>query len=398
MTINKKTVFALGLISSIGTWVLWLSEAPFYSSIGAEYESVGELGSIRQIATLMGIILAGKLIDQSNNLGKMFCVVELCTVFLDLILLYFLYGQQQTDRLLILLPVWTFARFLVAGISFTTSFKFLVTLHKNSGDISILHILMVQGSVVFGALVTMFLSLRIHDNFLVAVYLDLITSFMLFLFLFRKNEIKKASNTTKNKFRILDSIGDSVFLFWNKKLFPWNIIQFLFLISVGGFSVYSIQYSNSIGFISKDFDFSFMTMLYGVSLWFFGFIFIKKKNSIKYMSLFTVMLLINGIIKFQNVFDFTILKYIDLASYIICISAMLHLTNQKIISLSDPNKIAMTRASMVFYLNIAFAACEYSMGHLYEIQLGDSTAGILRILSATSILLLILYSRKRRVS
>lgn len=366
------------LISSIGTWVLWLSVAPNFSNVLKGYESMGNMGFLRQIALILGTIYGGYISDAYDS-KKILFYSEILNILLALFLIFLV----LTNAIVMhpnALYSWIGLRFFLSGIVFTSGYKIIGSLLNEWGNSSILHLMVTQGAILFGSLLIIFTSLTSLNTVYMSIIFDLFSSLLLvFSMLFMMKELKIENKHDHATTTINDRFLFSLTYFWEPRIFPWNLIQLVFLIIFSGFSVQSYFYIKKLELINTEVAFSVITFFYGLTFWLTGIFVTKIKNDKRLLFICYATFFINPLIKLLDLRQ-SFFIFCELIVYIITLCSILHITNKKIMSLAESSKSGRTRSSQVFYLSAIFALGEYFLGILYLKGLAESLLIYLRFI------------------
>ncbi|KAF3886714.1 MULTISPECIES: MFS transporter [Nostocales] len=374
-------LFCITLGSSIGSTVMWLLLVPFLKTIVDNTGQIGEVGMTRQISSLVGSLLVCVWADEGKVLMK-FMGTEIIQFILAILFLGMLiFAPANVNYEFVL--VWTALRFGIIGASSIVSYKIVGQFAGSWGKGAIIHMLTSQqGAMVFASIICALIPLFFSAKFETALVIDAITSLLLVIFIYTLRNSphnKDYPKTAKQGGSLLKLLMFSVQSFWYKKLFPWNSIQLVFLVSLSGMMVYAYKMSNQQTLLPEDICYSLSWFFYGFSLW-LGAFFIQKLQNDKMLAVSSAGILALcgglGILAEFNLENLHIIIYI-LCTYVNAI--WLHLTNKKILENAPEDKVARVRSGMVLYLAFLFGIGEFAIGHLLDLKYGLLELSALRI-------------------
>lgn len=359
MTKEKFLIlFVASTINSTGSWVLWLMFGP-YATSHYELYGLGVLAALRQLGFLVGSFFFADVADRSKNLKKSTLLVIVTQLIVGMALLFYSYFVLKPSIAFFIL--WITLRFFLSSIEFLFVFKLMGQYPVGWGKSSILHLLTTQGATVFGSIIVLGLSTIRVASMSVAILFDLLTSVvMLLCIIFIKPEVSTiASRGVSLKTRLVTNVN----IFWQKKFYPWNIIQVLLLLSCSGLVVNMMAVSQN-SLISEK-TYSGLQLGYGIAFWVTGFLSLQKFTSRHTIPTSIVLCIIFSLM--DNYLSDVFGKYVVISLHIISMGLIVHSTNKAISDLSDDENSSKIRSASIVYLSLLFSFGEwvfgYSMSH-----------------------------------
>lgn len=385
-------LFLFGLLSSIGTSCMWLSLGPFSQTIGGLGEA-GTLGMIRQLMFLAGALISGPWADRGRPLRK--CLyLEIAQVFVGLSL--FLAFQMDFEVDAMQLEVWSALRFFLGGGAFVTGFKIFGKAGSSLGNSSITHLLTTQGSVLFGALLSIFAPTWSSHAFNFALQVDILTSLLLVIVLIRLLNGSYDEAVEPSKGNTSSSVLTAMTGFWNFEFRTWSIFQLVFLVGASGFVVTALYVSSRQHLLSYQTAYSTFSALYGLGLWVMGVIHLKGKNPFFLGTVSIMGFILSGILLSFEGFVGQYGLIFGMLLYAFAMASLLHLTNKQILERALPSQSATIRSGMLFYLSCAFGLGEKVLGELLSVPNGAFFVGGLRTLTGLALLAIFTLNYKKQ--
>lgn len=388
--VNKKSMFLFLLISSIGSWLFWLALGPFVSGNFNGSSDLGTIGLIRQLSIFIGVMIGTATLDSENDL-KQAIFVELLTVFVGAFVIislswnigkYALFGYASV-------------RFLLSGSSFIYTFSTFTKSLENKGNGIIAHLLSTQGAVVFASFIGVLILGNSKESLFLAISIDIVSSVLLIIlminFLRKGGDKLKLPNIGKFIGKISSNIHKSVTAIWLPSLFPWNLYYVLSMFLISGLAVLSDKFGSKLTLGLNLQGFSTAILLYGISLWLTGFMYIKKTKYTNadffvgaLLGLFAGLLNINGFYE------------VGFLLYLVCFGLLLNGLNKKIISSCSQEESGYVRGSLGFYLTTIFAFMEYMYGNFILINFEASGIGYFQIFAGLLLIVLVSFFSVRK--
>ncbi|MCB1197654.1 MAG: hypothetical protein KDK51_04715 [Deltaproteobacteria bacterium] len=379
---NSLLFFAF--INSVGVITMWIMLAPYYSSVTGGLSAFGIIIMVRQFSGILGNIFGGTIADHGSIKAKHFwCELSVVLSAILFATIFFIHEEIAIKAL----PLWVFFRFSIATISSVIFYKLLTVYSSKKGESSIVQMMVSQGAVIIAPILAIIFPILWEKSFFIALIFDIVTSITYIAVLLNSPPVDEKMDSAKRKLQPLyiQMIQTATAMF-SKKLYPWNVIQILLLIGLGGFLVFVLNISHTQKIIPADIFFPVMSVFYGFSLWANGYIAKKTKKPI---NLFTVsiigltlsggILLIDGLV-FQLISFFIYVEFLWLA---------LHLSNKILLDRAPKKNIGQINGSRALYLGLIFGITELIYGQLFDINQGITAMSYTRIVCGVGIILLL---------
>lgn len=273
----KKTMmratFSTILLSSLGSTVLWLLLVPSFAAQTHSDSLVGLLGMERQVLGVVGALLVGVWADRGLIHRKFALLQGLQLVLAVVFLLTTWLGTAGPDFVL----VWTAVRFALVGASSVLAYRLLADVSGSSSQGAVLQMVTSpQGAMVFAAVICAAVPAWTARTLVVALVFDLAASVLVLSLLAPRLERPGAPGEPgapgTGGFdlgwgNVLARGADAVKSYWLPRLWPWNLLQIGFLVSLSGMMVYASVLAEAQDLVPTGIAFSGAWFFYGLAFW-----------------------------------------------------------------------------------------------------------------------------------
>lgn len=374
-----RAFWLLYFFNAIGSWSSWILLAPHYSAGSDRVAGFAVIAITRQILFMLGTLYAGPWADHGNTLRKLIRAETLLTLVTLVALGVLLVTRGEPHKAW--LVGWVVLRVFVGAFASVAAFK-LITLLKGiqeegarggagtiAGESIVIHLLAIQGSVVFASALCAVLSVVSSHAFVLGVAIDLLSSIGFLILLLRmKGSAIDRSVGAAGTLTFLRMLKESAITFWGREFWPLNAIQFIGLIMISGFATMTLHLSkqwSEIAGVSSSTLFSVGNLVYGSTLWLGGYWVGSLNRSRSACVVGTAAVLGSSALWLLAVpleVRSAVLDASAFALYSIGFGLFFQGSNRLIIERGDPDRLATLRASMTLQLSVVFGVAEYWIG------------------------------------
>ncbi|MEU1310941.1 hypothetical protein ABZ419_18895 [Streptomyces cinnamoneus] len=258
-----RAIFSTILLSSLGSTVLWLLLVPSFSAQTQSDGLVGLLGMERQVLGVVGALLVGVWADR-GRIGRKFALLQGAQLALAVMFLLMTWlGTAGPDFVL----VWTALWFALVGASSVPAYRLLADASGSSAQGAVLQMMTSpQGAMVFAAVICAAVPAWTSHTLVVALLFDVVTAIVVIALLMARPE--EGEGEFGFEWRNVVGRGvDAVRSYWLPELWPWNLIQIAFLVSLSGMMVYASVIVEAQDLVPTGMAFSGAWFFYGLAFW-----------------------------------------------------------------------------------------------------------------------------------
>ncbi|MGW8983521.1 hypothetical protein ACWGQ9_12770 [Streptomyces parvus] len=389
-----KVTFSTILLSSLGSTVLWLLLVPSFAAQTGSDALVGLLGMERQVLGVVGAVLVGYWADR-GLIHRKFALLQwlqlgLAALFLTLDLM----GSAGPDFVL----WWTAVRFALVGAGSVLAYRLLADASGSSTQGAVLQMVTSpQGAMVFAAVICASVPVWTTQSLTVALVFDLVASALVLVLLTPRLEsldpATRAGRYDLGWSNVLGRLADAVRNYWLPQLWPWNLLQIGFLVSLAGMMVYASVLAEGQDLVPTGIAFSGAWFFYGLAFWVTAPLLRRPAAAQRWAFVFAAALTACGVVGAlagRTAFGVHMTLYVVLT---FVNAYWIHFTNARILEPVPGHRLGQVRASMIFYLGVVFGIGEQGVGLLLEFSGGLLLLDLLHItggVALTGALLLIL--------
>ncbi|MEU9087022.1 hypothetical protein [Streptomyces sp. NPDC048357] len=393
-----RATFSTILLSSLGSTVLWLLLVPSFAAQTQSDSLVGLLGMERQVLGVVGALLVGVWADRGLIHRKFALLQGLQLVLAVVFLLTTWLGTAGPDFVL----VWTAVRFALVGASSVLAYRLLADASGSSSQGAVLQMVTSpQGAMVFAAVICAAVPAWTSQTLVVALVFDLAASVLVLSLLARRLERREATDTGGFDLgwgNVLARGADAVKSYWLPQLWPWNLLQIGFLVSLSGMMVYASVLAEAQELVPTGIAFSGAWFFYGLAFWVTAPLLRRPALAQRWALVFAAVLTGCGVVSAvsgRSAFAVHMALYVVLT---FVNAYWIHFTNARILEPAPVDRLGQVRASMIFYLGVVFGLGEQFVGLLLEIPSGLLLVDMLHVAGGIALAgaLLVIRTRSRR--
>ncbi|MEU9163643.1 hypothetical protein AB0D29_25675 [Streptomyces sp. NPDC048424] len=393
-----RATFSTILLSSLGSTVLWLLLVPSFAAQTQSDSLVGLLGMERQVLGVVGALLVGVWADRGLIHRKFALLQGLQLVLAVVFLLTTWLGTAGPDFVL----VWTAVRFALVGASSVLAYRLLADASGSSSQGAVLQMVTSpQGAMVFAAVICAAVPAWTSRTLVVALVFDLAASVLVLSLLARRLERRGATDTGGFDLgwgNVLARGADAVKSYWLPQLWPWNLLQIGFLVSLSGMMVYASVLAEAQDLVPTGIAFSGAWFFYGLAFWVTAPLLRRPALAQRWALVFAAVLTGCGVVSAvsgRSAFAVHMALYVVLT---FVNAYWIHFTNARILEPAPVDRLGQVRASMIFYLGVVFGLGEQFVGLLLEIPSGLLLVDMLHVAGGIALAgaLLVIRTRSRR--
>ncbi len=393
-----RATFSTILLSSLGSTVLWLLLVPSFAAQTHSDSLVGLLGMERQVLGVVGALLVGVWADRGLIHRKFALLQGLQLVLAVVFLLTTWLGTAGPDFVL----VWTAVRFALVGASSVLAYRLLADASGSSSQGAVLQMVTSpQGAMVFAAVICAAVPAWTSRTLVVALVFDLAASVLVLSLLARRLERREATDTGGFDLgwgNVLARGTDAVKSYWLPQLWPWNLLQIGFLVSLSGMMVYASVLAEAQDLVPTGIAFSGAWFFYGLAFWVTAPLLRRPALAQRWALAFAAVLTGCGVVSAvsgRSAFAVHMALYVVLT---FVNAYWIHFTNARILEPAPVDRLGQVRASMIFYLGVVFGLGEQFVGLLLEVPSGLLLVDMLHVAGGIALAgaLLVIRTRSRR--
>ncbi|MER6045934.1 hypothetical protein ABT168_00295 [Streptomyces sp. NPDC001793] len=389
-----KATFSTILLSSLGSTVLWLLLVPSFQAQTHSDGLVGLLGMERQVLGVVGALLVGVWADR-GRIGRKFALLQglqlaLAVVFLLLTWL----GTAGPDFVL----VWTALRFTLVGASSVLAYRLLADASGSSAQGAVLQMVTSpQGAMVFAAVICAAVPAWTAHTLVTALVFDIVSSLLVIWLLLARPEPGEGEFGFEWR-HVLRRGAAAVRSYWLPQLWPWNLLQLAFLVSLSGMMVYASVIAEAQTLVPTGIAFSGGWFFYGLAFWLTAPLLRNPERARRWALAFAGVLIACGVLGTligRSAFPVHMALYVALT---FVNAYWIHFTNARILEPAPAAHLGQIRASMIFYLGLVFGIGEQLVGLLLELRTGLLLLGLAHVVGGIALAgaLLTIRTRTRR--
>ncbi|WP_327417177.1 hypothetical protein [Streptomyces sp. NBC_01233] len=399
-----RATFSTILLSSLGSTVLWLLLVPSFAAQTHSDSLVGLLGMERQVLGVVGALLVGVWADRGLIHRKFALLQGLQLVLAVVFLLTTWLGTAGPDFVL----VWTAVRFALVGASSVLAYRLLADVSGSSSQGAVLQMVTSpQGAMVFAAVICAAVPAWTARTLVVALVFDLAASVLVLSLLAPRLERPGAPGEPgapgTGGFdlgwgNVLARGADAVKSYWLPRLWPWNLLQIGFLVSLSGMMVYASVLAEAQDLVPTGIAFSGAWFFYGLAFWVTAPLLRRPALAQRWALVFAAVLTGCGVVSAvsgRSAFAVHMALYVVLT---FVNAYWIHFTNARILEPAPADRLGQVRASMIFYLGVVFGLGEQFVGLLLEIPSGLLLLDLVHVAGGIALAgaLLVIRTRSRR--
>ncbi|MDX3133275.1 hypothetical protein PV367_26645 [Streptomyces europaeiscabiei] len=394
-----RATFSTILLSSLGSTVLWLLLVPSFAAQTQSDALVGLLGMERQVLGVVGALLVGVWADRGLIHRKFPLLQGLQLVLAAVFLVMTWLGIAGPDFVL----VWTALRFALVGASSVLAYRLLADASGSSSQGAVLQMVTSpQGAMVFAAVICAAVPVWTSSTLTVALAFDLVASVAVLSLLARRlegtGEPGGAGGFNLGRRHVLARGADAVRTYWLPRLWPWNLLQIGFLVSLSGMMVYASVLAEAQDLVPTGIAFSGAWFFYGLAFWVTAPLLREPERAQRWAMVFAAVLTGCGVVSAvsdRSAFAVHLTLYVVLT---FVNAYWIHFSNARILELAPADRLGQVRASMIFYLGVVFGLGEQFVGLLLETSSGLLLLDLLHVAGGIALAgaLLVIRTRSRR--
>ncbi|MEV5238005.1 hypothetical protein AB0K89_02560 [Streptomyces cinnamoneus] len=389
-----RAIFSTILLSSLGSTVLWLLLVPSFSAQTQSDGLVGLLGMERQVLGVVGALLVGVWADR-GRIGRKFALLQGAQLALAVVFLLMTWlGTAGPDFVL----VWTALRFALVGASSVLAYRLLADASGSSAQGAVLQMVTSpQGAMVFAAVICAAVPAWTSHTLVVALLFDIVTAIVVIALLMARPEEGEGEFGFEWR-NVLGRGADAVRSYWLPELWPWNLIQIAFLVSLSGMMVYASVIAEAQNLVPTGAAFSGAWFFYGLAFWLTAPLLRNRERATRWALVFAGVLTASGVagaLAGHGSFPVHMALYVVLT---FVNAYWIHFTNARILEPAPAARLGQIRASMIFYLGLVFGVGEQLVGLLLELKPGLLLLGLAHVVGGIALAgsLLVIRTRTRR--
>ncbi|MFH8409297.1 hypothetical protein ACH4FX_31600 [Streptomyces sp. NPDC018019] len=389
-----RAIFSTILLSSLGSTVLWLLLVPSFSAQTHSDGLVGLLGMERQVLGVVGALLVGVWADR-GRIGRKFALLQGAQLVLALAFLAMTWlGSAGPDFVL----VWTALRFTFVGASSVLAYRLLADASGSSAQGAVLQMVTSpQGAMVFAAVICAAVPAWTAHTLVMALLFDIVTAVLVIGLLLARPEEGEGEFGFEWR-KVIGRGVEAVRSYWLPELWPWNLIQIGFLVSLSGMMVYASVIAEAQDLMPTGMAFSGAWFFYGLAFWLTAPLLRDRERAARWALVFAGVLTVSGVagaLAGRGSFAVHMVLYVVLT---FVNAYWIHFTNARVLEPAPAARIGQIRASMIFYLGLVFGVGEQLVGLLLDLKSGLMLLGLAHVLGgiALSGSLLVIRTRTRR--
>lgn len=377
-----KMTFGAVLLASLGSTVLWLLLVPAFQIQTGSNSLVGFLGMERQVLGVLGAMIVGVWADGVGTVKK-FRIVQLLQLILacGFLIVLLTEGSPGTEFVLI----WTAFRFALVGAISILAFKLFADASGSQARGAILQMVTSpQGAMVIASIVCALIPIWVSESLIAALGFDIVASILVLALLRGRAKTEQPIDGIKIG-QVAVGMRAAVIEYWGRSLWPWNLLQLVFLVGLSGMLVYASVVARAQDLLPAAVVFPAAWFFYGLAFWLTAPLLKTPQRTALWCRIMLAVLLLCGVLGI--LFAGTnpngqMLIYIALTF----VNAFwIHFTNTKIIERAPRARISQIRAGMVLYLGVVFGVGEQLVGLLLSLSWGLSGFALLHLLAAIAL-------------
>lgn len=349
-----RATFSTILLSSLGSTVLWLLLVPYFGAATQSEGLVGLLGMERQVLGVLGALVVGVWADH-GRVGHKFALLQ--GLQLVLAAAFLLVPDAGPEFVL----VWTALRFALVGASSVLAYRLLADVSGSSSQGAVLQMVTSpQGAMVFAAVICVAIPAWTSHTLVAALLFDVVSSVAVIWMLLRRPSAD--SGSLAFEWRMVPvRMGAAVRGFWMRELWPWNLLQIGFLVTLSGMMVYAAVIASGQQLVPTGIAFPAAWFFYGLTFWVTAPLLRRARS---WALVFAGVLVVCGVVG-ALVSAFTV--HMGLYVVLTFVNAYwIHYTNAQVLERAPVERLGQIRASMIFYLGLVFGVGEQVVGVLLE--------------------------------
>jgi hypothetical protein len=389
-----KATFSTILLSSLGSTVLWLLLVPSFAAQTGSDGLVGLLGMERQVLGVVGALLVGYWADRGLTHRKFALLQWLQLALAAVFLLMTVLDAAGPDFVL----AWTALRFALVGACSVLAYRLLADASGSSAQGAVLQMVTSpQGAMVFAAVICASVPVWTSHSLTVALVFDIIASAVVLVLLAPRLERPEpgAGGYELGWGDIAGRLSGAVKSYWLPQLWPWNLLQIGFLVSLAGMMVYASVLAEGQDLVPTGIAFSSAWFFYGLAFWLTAPLLRRPAAAQRWAFVFAAVLTVCGAVSAvagRSAFGVHMALYVVLT---FVNAYWIHFTNARILEPAPGDRLGQVRASMIFYLGVVFGVGEQAVGLLLELSGGLLFLDLLHITGGIALTGALLVIRNR---
>ncbi|WP_370418105.1 hypothetical protein AB8O64_05310 [Streptomyces sp. QH1-20] len=389
-----RAIFSTILLSSLGSTVLWLLLVPSFSAQTQSDGLVGLLGMERQVLGVVGALLVGVWADR-GLIGRKFALLQGAQLVLAVLFLVMTWWGTAGPEFVL---VWTALRFALVGASSVLAYRLLADVSGSNARGAVLQMVTSpQGAMVFAAVICAAVPAWTSHTLVVALLFDIVTAVLVIALLMARQEEGEGEFGFEWR-NVLGRGVDAVRSYWLPELWPWNLIQIVFLVSLSGMMVYASVIAEAQDLVPTGMAFSGAWFFYGLAFWVTAPLLRDHERAGRWALVFAGVLTacgVAGVLAGHGAFPVHMALYVVLT---FVNAYWIHFTNARVLEPAPAARIGQIRASMIFYLGLVFGVGEQLVGLLLELRSGLLLLGLAHVAGGILLAgsLLVIRTRTRR--
>ncbi|GLZ33760.1 hypothetical protein Lesp02_59480 [Lentzea sp. NBRC 105346] len=357
-----RATFSTILLSSLGSTVLWLLLVPHFSALAQSEGLVGLLGMERQVLGVLGALVVAVWADH-GRVGAKFALLQSFQLVLAVVFLACLSFASPGFVL-----VWTGLRFFVVGASSVLAYRLLADGSSASRGAILQMVTSPQGAMVFAAVIC-----AAMNSLVGALVFDVVSSVVVIWLL-------RGSFGGSLRFEWSNSIGGAARVFWIRELWPWNLLQVVFLTTLSGMMVYAAVIASGQRLLPASVVFPLAWFFYGLAFWVTAPL-VRVRSDV--FALLLVACGVAGAVSGSwtvHMGIYVVLTFVN--------AYWIHHTNAQILERAPVERLGQIRASMILYLGLVFGVGEQLAGLLLSAPWGLPAFGVFHCVGGVALILL----------